>query len=337
VVPPVGPPKQLIIIYTGETLSIPEENESYTPAEGGLPAVARTIDEYEAQIVDYTRMRVLNEGGDPSRVKADSAKGMLGDSPYVLLDYGLWERPNDEHGDLYVGLYLRMFANLHYAAVGAMLYERLSPERWEQYRAVAPLGFEVLASAGQPQGSPLPTVPIVTRVVHGDTWGIVAIPQPRLSEGPPEQVNAAAAKRMIGFLDGAAAELKRAHCRFSILLAADGPDEMYAKLLKDKRFTVVIGAAKRYAVAQGYGDMPANGAVLLPPVNPGGREIGVCHLYYPTAGDRPFQYYFSKKKCVHPVVPPIPYGKQVEAAIAQHKALTQAAKAQSHVQNPATR
>ena len=335
--PPVGPPKQLIIIYSGETLSIPNENESYTPAEGGLPAVAKEITDYEAQIVDYTRMRVLNEGGDPSRVKADFAAGMLGDSPYVLLDYGLWERPNDERGDMYVGLYMRMFADLRYTAVGAMLYERLSPERWEQYRAVAPREFVLLDSAGEPQGQPLPTVPIVTRVVHGDRWGIVAIPQPRLGQGPPEQVNAEAAERMIGFLDSAAAQLSRAHCRFSILLAANGPDEMYKNLLKDKRFTVVIGAAKRYAVAQGYGDMPANGAVLLPPVNPGGREIGVCHLYYPTSGDTPFQYYFSKKKCVHPVVPPIPYGKQVEAAIAQHKALTQAAKAHSRAQSPAAR
>ena len=76
VMPPVGPPKQLIIIYSGETLSIPNENQSYTPAEGGLPALVKEIGDYEAQIVDYARMRVMNEGGDASRVRADFTTGM---------------------------------------------------------------------------------------------------------------------------------------------------------------------------------------------------------------------------------------------------------------------
>ena len=62
-----GGPKQLILIYSGETLSIPETNRDYNPPEGGLPALAHQILSYESVIMDFTRARVASEGGDPGQ------------------------------------------------------------------------------------------------------------------------------------------------------------------------------------------------------------------------------------------------------------------------------
>jgi hypothetical protein len=309
----------VILIYTGETLSIPLANTSYKPAEGGLAALTQAIEDYEAEIVRYNQLRVENAGGDPGRVRADFERGMLGDNPFLLLDYGLWERPNDAHGDIYVALYFDLFTRFKYTAVGSMLYERLSAERWGQYRAVAPPGLKLLASAGTPQGQSLPAVPSVTRELYGVRWGVVAVPQPRLAPGAPDVSAEAAAERMRGFVEQAAGELKRAGCGCGVLLAAGGPRELYQELQQDGRFTVVIGAPKALAAPEGYGGMPRGGALLLPSLDGGGRQLGICHLYYTPGGDKPFQYFFITRRCADHGQHELPYREQIAAAVAKHE------------------
>ncbi|MBN2082313.1 hypothetical protein JW859_08920 [bacterium] len=314
-VPELAPPKQLVLIYTGHTLSRVQASADFDPPEGGLSALMATIIDYEAQIVEYNRRRILNAGGNADHIQTDLENGFLGEHPFMLLDYGGWSRPHDYVGAPYVGLYLRMFTALKYTAVGCTLYNRLPPERWEAYRQRAPEGFSVLVSVGDVHPQALPRVDIVTREVHGDLWGVVAVPSPGEDTADPIAVQQA-------FINQAAEVLKETGCRFGILLLADGGPSVYQELAEDSRFTVVIGAASRLAAVDGYGEVTEQGPVLLPALAAGGREVGVCHLYYADGGDRPVQYYFSRKPVVDddPELP-LPFRPQVAEAVQEHEEL----------------
>lgn len=310
-VPQTEAPKQLILIYTGQTLSRPDALRDFDPAEGGLSALTATIINYEAQIVEYNRLRVLNSGGNADSIRTDLTRGMLGDHPFMLLDYGFWSRPNDFLGDTYVGLYFRMFHALKYTAVACPLFERLPPERWAAYLPLMPEELSLLASTGQPQSEGIPTTDLVTRQIHGGLWGVVAVPLPKSDED---------AQAVLGdYVEQAAAKLAEARCDYSILLLADGPAKLYNQLAADSRFSVVIGAPSSHAVPEGYGEMPADGALLLPELEANGREVGVCHLYYTAGGDRPVQYNFSRKTCIDDLHATLPFRKQVAEAVAEHK------------------
>lgn len=310
--PDAEPPKQLILIYTGHTLSRPDMVLGFSPPEGGLSALTAAILNYEAQIAEYNRLRVLNQGGDADSVRTDFARGTLGDHPFMLLDYGGWSRPNDFLGDTYVALYFRMFVALNYTAVACQLLDRLPPERWEAYLPQLPEGFRLVASAGRPQSAGVPVTELVTRQVHGGLWGIAAVPLPAKDSDPESTLKQ--------YVEQAAAKLDNEACDYRILLLADGPARLYDELAADQRFSVVIGAPQSKGVPEGYGEVPSQGALLLPQLKANGREIGVCHLYYTAVGDKPVQYNFSRKACIEDPQSPFPFRTQVAEAVEEHQA-----------------
>jgi hypothetical protein len=317
-----GPIKQLIIIYTGDTLSIPEANDDYKPPEGGLSGLYNAITAYEGQILRFNQLRVENEGGDASQVRADFDAGMLGDNPFMLLDYGYWERPNDVAGELLVKLYLEMYTKLRFTAVASTLNNQLQPQQWRAYKSVAPTSFHLLLSAGAPALDAIASDPIVTRELYGAKWGVVSIPVPAVASVPPQEIEQVALKEMQGYVEAAAAKLKQARCQYSVLLATGGPASLYQALQQDKRFTVVLGAPVRNSAKTGYGACPASGPLMLPALEGGGRELAACHLIYPPAGSRPSQYNLVRLRCTDDGKQPYPYRKQVKAAVAKHRELT---------------
>ena len=306
-------PKQLILIYTGDTLSIAKANGDYTPPQGGLSALAQVIGDYESQIVDYNRKRVENSGGDASKVRADFGAGMLGDNPYLLLDYGGWERPNDPFGEMFVGLYFRLYTDLRYFAVGGKLYEQLASERWAQYAKLTPWP-PLVVSAGQPQAGAPAVLQSALREVYGQRWGVVMAPLPSLKGGDPDA-------RMTQFVKQSAGVLHSSGCRFGVLLAAGGPDSLYKELAQDQRFTVVIGCKPRQAAAPGFGVMPRDGALLLPELQGGGRELGVCHVIWPDKGELPEAYHFELLKVEDDLTKPYPYRQLVHDTNVRHAEL----------------
>lgn len=311
---PPPPTKQLVLIYSGDTLAKVDAEVRELPVRGGLPALAATITNYEGMITEYNRRRIVNEGGDAEHIKTDLEQGFLGEHPFMLLDYGGWTRPNDFAGAPYVELYMQMFLALKYTAVGSKLYDLLPPERWKAYIERAPEGFTMLASAGDPQGETLPVVRVVSREVHGSKWGVVCVPLPR-----PFEVDAVEGTRV--YIEQAADELAAANCEYSILLLSEAPSAVYRKLKGDPRFTVVIGAPGHLAVPEGYGNVPASGAIILPTVDAGARSIGTCHVYYSDTGSEPLMYNFSAKTCDEDFSLPFPFRKQVEEAKAEHDQL----------------
>lgn len=308
-------PKQFVLIYTGDTLSIPTAARDYDPPEGGLSGLTAAVTDYEALITDFTRQRIINAGGNADGIRTDLTNGILGEHPFLLVDYGGWERPNDFAGEYYVELYLNMFKNSRYHAVGVMHYETLPPERWAAYLPVAPDGLTLLNSAGTATGATLPTIPIITREIHGARWGVVSLPLPEQGDDFDE--------RLAGFLDEAAALLTQENCAASILLLAGAPPRIYNELATAGRFTVVVGAKRRTAVPDGYGVLSATGALLLPEVNPGGRSFGVCHFYYHDEALLPDMFYFTAKPCPDDGSLPLPYRHQVAAARLEHDAVVQ--------------
>lgn len=315
--PEEGPPRQLVILYTGDTLSHVPPRRSLETTEGGLSALAHTIGDYQTQIVDLNRLRVGNEGGDPQAIKADLVAGLLGEHPFLLLDYGGWARPNDPAGDIYVQLYFRLFTDFHYSAVGSKLYFQLAPERWQAYTALDPAP-RLLATTPQVVDGALPRTDILIKAYHGTRWGIAAVPLPPLdSEDPLAELD--------DMLDYAQQMLRAAQCDYSILLMAEAPTHVYREHAESSPFTVIIGGGRREAVAEGYGEL-GDGALLLPELDPSGRELGVCHLYWPVDGDAPVMYLHTRPRCTDDETQPWPYRKLTRQASEDHAAAIDAFK-----------
>jgi hypothetical protein len=302
---------QLIIMYTGDTMSAVQPPKGFDPPQGGIPALANAVAEYQRSIVYFNQLRVSEAGGDPSKIRADRAGGMLGEHPCLLLDYGGWERPNDDAGAHYVELYLTYLGDFGYAAAGSTLFARLAPERWEAYREVNP-GVDLLVSAGTAQGEPLPSTPAVTREVFGGLWCIVAVPLPRIADGDPFELIAQ-------FVEEAWGQVEAAGADYSILMLAEGPGPLYRDLEADGRFTVIIGAPDRLAVKAGFGKLEPGASLLLPELNPSGRQLGVCHLQYD--GDTPAGYHLLLTDCLEDASQAYPYRSQAAAAALAHAGL----------------
>jgi hypothetical protein len=211
-----------------------------------------------------------------------------------------------------------MYKLMHYTAVNSALYDTLSAERWQQYAAVAPEGFGLLITAGAPLGTGLPTMPIVTRQLYGQKWGVVAVPIPSVAVGSIDEMALQLTAKMQAYVEQAAAVLQQNGCARAILLAPGAPRTFYKMLAQDKRFTVVLGAHPALAAAVGYHEMPGGGALLLPALNGGGRELGVCHLCFTPSGDQPFVYSFERIVCADDGRQPYPFRKQVAAAVAAY-------------------
>jgi hypothetical protein len=309
--------KQVILIYTGDTQSSLQPQTSMEQGQtllkrGGLSALTGAIFAYEQAITAMTRQRVRDSGGDVAKVEANATAGILGAHPYLLLDYGNWERGDDPPGLPWVALQLRMYRDLHYSAVASLRQLRLPLATAKKY---AGGGLPPLVCSIAAPGAALPTAPVITREMHGARWGVAAIPLPA-KDGPDDAV------LMEKYIDQAAAALQQAQCRFGILLCKGWPKAMYNKLKADKRFTVVIGVAPpALAEPVGFGKVRPEGPVMLPELAWGGVEFGTCHLIYPTGGDAPTEFNFE----MHPVVDKdeatLPYRRQVDAAIAERKKL----------------
>ena len=67
--------KQLIIMYTGDTMSAISPPKGFDPPQGGIPALANAVAEYQRSIVYFNQLRVSEAGGDPSKIRADRAGG----------------------------------------------------------------------------------------------------------------------------------------------------------------------------------------------------------------------------------------------------------------------
>jgi hypothetical protein len=313
---PAAPIKQLILLYTGDTLSAaaPINNNDEAGSilrQGGVSALSAALLEYQRSITALTRQRILDQGGDASGIKADSTAGVLGEHPYLLLDYGGWEREEDSAGAPLVRLQLRMYDYFKYAAVGIKLYQRLDSAQWQAYgKDGYPAGL--LNSAG-PQRSAAPAAQrVVTRKVHGAKWGIASVPLPPKEGDPFGAID--------DYVEQAAQALADAGCQYRILLCPGGPKELYQRLAKDKRFTVVIGAnPPGLCASEGIAKLPADGPLLLPELEWGGQQFGACHLIYPTDGAAPTEYNFSLHKVIDDMESPYPYRKQVAEALAEHR------------------
>lgn len=315
---------QLIIMYTGDTLSAAQPAEGFDPPQGGIPALANAVAEYQRSIVYFNQLRVSEAGGDPSAIRADRANGMLGQHPFMLVDYGGWERANDGAGAPLVELFLTYITDFGYNAVGSTLYARLAPERWDAYTAVNP-GVELLVSAGSAQGDPLPSVRTVTREVHGSLWCIVAVPLPRVEDGDPFEL-------IHQYVDEARAQVVATGAEYSVLLLAEGPAGLYRDLAEDGRFTVVIGAPGKVAAAPGYGELSPGGTLILPELNPSGRQLGVCHLQYD--GERPARYHLLLNDCLENESMPYPYRNQAAEAWDAHEQLARELLSTAKIGNP---
>jgi len=312
-------------MYTGDTLSAVQAPEGFDPPQGGIPALANAIGEYQRKIVTYNQLRVADAGGDPTTVRADRENGMLGEHPYLLLDYGGWERPNDYAGAPYVGLCLRFFKDYGYSAVGSTLYRRLEPERWQQYAAVDS-GVKLLVSAGEELGDALPSVRFATREVHGSLWCIVCVPLPRIDDDPFERIRQ--------YADEAWDTVLRARAQYSILLLAGGPDQLYRDLGEDGRFTLVIGAPAKLALMPGYGDVVPQRTLLLPDLHPSGRQLGICHLQFGNDGSAPTKYHLLLNDCIEDESQPYPYRTQAQEAVASHEQLVEEHTSAAKIGNP---
>ena len=318
--PPTGPPKQVILFYTGDTLSTIQPKRSLDSTEGGLCALAQAIGSYQSQIVDLNRLRVENEGGDAVSIRADLDAGMLGEHPFLLMDYGGWERPNDFAGQEYVGLYFRFFTDYHYCAVAGRMYELLSDERWQAYRALdyAPT---LLATGSPTRPGALAAKQIEVRELHGQQWGIASPPFPALPDDTSPEEASAALKDAMG---KAEAELAEAGCDFTIMLLGGAPTHIYREHAEESPFTVIIGSDRRTGVKEGYGNMPEHGALLLPEVDGSGRGAGVCHLYFEPGGADPVMYLFTLLDCEDDETQPWPYRRLVQEASVRHHELVEA-------------
>ena len=309
-----------MLIYTGDTLSALEplnanDEKGAVHKAGGLSALTAELFSYEQSITAMTRQRIVNKGEDASGIVADAERGLLGEHPYLLLDYGGWERATDPAGLPYVQLQLRMFRDLHYAAVGCTMYERLAPELWREYaRLELP---PLVRSAGQERAEAPPHVPVVIRDVHGAKWGVAAVPLPP-GTGAEEDPFALIKQ----YVEQAALALEQAGAEHSILLCRGGPQSLYTALSEDIRFDVVIGVSQRsLADQEGMGKIRATGPVMLPELQTGGREFGTCHLIYPTSGAAPVQFNFQLHPVEDDLTSPFPYRRQVQGALAEREKL----------------
>jgi hypothetical protein len=305
------PPRQLVLMYTGSTFSRPLADFTEQPARGGLPALAQVIIDYQATITRFNQERVANSGGDPSGVVTDHERGFLGEHPYLLFDYGSWCRINDPAGHHYAALYLHMFGSLGYTGIAASRLPKLPPEYAADYARHWPEGLPLIApDAGVLDG--VANMPVYTRMVHGRTWGVAAIPLP--PDGGTREGYAP-------LLDTAHEALTAAGAEYSILLMDDLSGSVVRQLATDTRFTVITGALPAAATPVGQGDLPSDGPLMLPALDAGGKQLGVCHIYYSDTGDRPLQYFLSLKNAVEDKDAPLPFRTQVTEAREAHNAL----------------
>lgn len=303
--------KQLILFYTGDTFSQLAANVTYTPAEGGLPALAHALGEEQKRIVEYVQLRLQNEGQDPAQAKADAEQGLLGGHPYMLLDYGGWERIHDPQGDPYVAQYFQFFKDFHFTPVCALNCDTAPEGLWERYARLpdAPYFLSCGAVAPPPRSSK-----IYLRKIHGESWGLTAIPYIETGSLDDNSAITEIQRR----IDAGQSALTGLRCKYMVLAAPNIRQRgVYDKLKEDSRFIAVIGGPPSMAPEEGFGKL-GSGPLMLPALNGGGRELGICHFIYGESG-KPLEYNFRRVKVVEDNSAPYPYRQQCGDLIAAHQ------------------
>jgi hypothetical protein len=160
---------------------------------------------------------------------------------------------------------------------------------------------------------------LIVRECLGQKWGIACIPGPAPGSGP---IGHEALEPVTRLMHDASAVLEGADCEMRILLAAGQPAAFYTSLGQENAllFDVVIGAPLPFGADIGLNEMPSNGPLVLPELERAGRQLGICHFIYSTAGTAPTQYNFMLRDIVDNGSPREPYRKQAEALLRQHEA-----------------
>lgn len=300
-------PKQLVIIYSGNTHARlrPAGKAEYGNLTGGLPALAAEITAVEQEVVQYNRMRVANNGGDPSAVRVDLDAGMIGEHPFMLLDYGGWFSADLAGNPAPSALMLEAMARLRYTAVALRDWQLLDQQEAAALAGL-PAGPTLLNTPGEQPQDVANLQRVVVRDVHGESWGIASLP--RLPETDRELYD-----RYISLLlDECAAELELAGVEYAILLAADQTPSLYRSLATDTRFTAVIGAPAAMSVLAGFSEMPPDGPVMLPHLSDGGTELGRCHLIWEEGSRGPVNVFFERRDVMDSGDPDLPWRSRIE-------------------------
>jgi hypothetical protein len=154
-------------------------------------------------------------------------------------------------------------------------------------------------------------------MAHGELWGVAAIPLPDIRGLSKDAAFALIEKKFKEYVDAAASELAASGCKYSVLLAPGWGAAQYESIAEDSRFDVVIGVGQRLAAAEGYGDLTA-GPLFLPELEPRGRQLGICHLYWPVGKPEPDMYYLTLRKVIDDPQQRWPFRQQVSQALSDH-------------------
>ncbi len=303
-------PKQLVLVYTGNTHArlLPAGKAEFDNLTGGLPALAAEVAAVEQEIVQYNRMRVANDGGDPSLVRVDLDAGMIGDHPFMLLDYGGWYSPDLLKVPGHTALMLEAMTQMRYSAVALRDWQLLTPEELALVAGMSPLPPLVNSPGDQPAG--LPSVQrVLLREVLGSQWGVASLP--RLPELDRELYG----KYISALLDDCAMELELSGAQFRILLAADQTPELYRALATDTRFNVVIGAPAAMSALAGFGEITGERPLMLPHINEGGTELARCHLIWDNESSGPVNYFFERREVHDDGSDFLPWRKRIKGII----------------------
>ncbi|MCB1218716.1 hypothetical protein KDL44_15130 [bacterium] len=299
-------PRQIVLIYSGNTHAklLPTGRADLDNLSGGLSALTAEITAVEQEIVQYNRMRVANNGGDASAVRVDLDRGLIGDHPFLLLDYGGWYGNDLLMRPEATAMMLEAFSTLNYSAVALRDWQLLTPAELDVLRPMQPRPLLLNSPGEQP-----PDVDGLSRSLQrellGSDWLVLSLP--RLPETDREQYDRA----MRPLIDACAREFELSGAEHCILLAAEQTGQVYRELQADTRFDVVIGAPGAMSVSEGFGEMPTDGPLLLPHLSDGGTQLARCHLIWTADSDQPLNFFFERREVSDDGNPDLPWRRRI--------------------------
>ncbi|MCB1188389.1 hypothetical protein KDL29_14595 [bacterium] len=301
-----GAPKQLVLIYSGNIHGrlLPAGSVAMDNLTGGLSALTAEVTAVEQEILNYNRMRVANSGGDASTVRVELDSGMIGDNPFMLLDYGGWYNPDLLEHPEQAALVLEAFSAMQYSAVAMRDWQLLSPDELKLVGGMQPRPLFLNTPGSQP-GDISELSRVLVREAQDTDWAVLSLP--RLPETERELYD----RNILALLDDCAAELAISGAKYSILLAADQTGTVYKALQKDKRFTVVIGAPGTMSPGDGFGELPVDGPLMLPHLTDGGTQLARCHLIWTDESEGPVNFFFERREVKDNGSPDLPWRRRI--------------------------
>jgi hypothetical protein len=282
--------KQLVIVYTGNTHARlwPAGTAKFDNLTGGLPALAAEISAVELELVSLNRAQLANEGRDTSAIRVDLDSGLIGEQPFMLLDYGGWVGADLLQYPAHTALMLEAQRELRYTAVALRDWPLFSAQELALIAGFSLLPTLVNTPGEQPREFEQLSR-IVLREVYGELWGIVSLP--RLPEEDRDKYR----QQISELVEQCAAELELSGAQHGILLAGDQTGDVYRELKQDRRFDIVIGAPGAMSAQPGFDEMPEDGPLLLPGLANGGTELGHCHIIWEDDNPLPRHYFFERR------------------------------------------